>query len=563
MNNDSIVILGVPVDNLDLEESLSHLFSMSRSYDEDGRPRLAVAVTAETIMYLRASTNHTDTLSSLFKTLRNADILIPLSLSIAWAAKILGIKFKKQISDRVFFKKFLENAIIQGQNVVLIKKTINSDHPEKNPYECFPLTRTTPFESDKKDEERFGGGSQKHPVAPMPHGSTTAGLELMHDMINSAGIDFLIIDIKDPDVATWFATSGNLIHVPVILLLTGTHALSGATNGILIDGKSTKRLNSFKHLYHNYVALGLRILPLMIYQKYNQAIFNLRHQRSIIPFFKSASPQSTGGMIIRVISMPDPLDASITEDIRFKIRQMSQASPKIVLDFSRVNFMDSSGLGLLMGLCRTSSAENREIFLIGIKLRIYNFFKLSRTMDFFEDRIMQNLPDVLAGIKRRISNSSFYYLAVIRSAAVVFNFYGKLDATAILDINTESLMEQMDGKDIILNLAEIDFADGAGIRLLVRLHRQASKNDRILIVCSMKRKVRQMISIFGLDSLFLTERDLASAELTLRRRQISKMEKDTFSHPSPKEMPGMNSLTGSLLHPVKLDGSPARDRLRS
>ncbi len=542
MNSDSIVILGVPVDNLNEEEAISRLFSMARAYDEDGRPRIAVAVTAETIIRLRASANkkpagETHLLENggfLINTLRNADLMIPVGLPVAWASRILGIKLKKRISAAGFFTHFLETAFLAGKSTLLLQKSPPGKQYSKTGlrYGGFFLTRPEPY--------TLHGGVIHAQDLPDISRSTASppgavSLESIHEYVNSAGVDFLIIDINHPNQAAWFEQSKNRIHVPVILLVSGTGEIHRAAGKTRYTGGRTaaqggpcaekKSLSTgfVKPLYHHYVQLGLLVLPLVIYQKYNQAVFSLRHQPSTIPSIKSASPKTMRGLSIKIISMPDPLDASVTEDIRAKIRKMSQIAPKIVLDFSRVNFMDSSGLGLLMGLCRASSAENRETFLTGVKPKIYHFFRLTKTIDFFEDRIMQSPFDVVETIKERASSSSFYYLSLIRSNAVILNLYGKLDAGELMDINAEILLDQVSGKDAIINLTDLAFMDSAGIRFLVKLHRHVSGGDGIFIICGMQGKVRKLFSIVGLDRLFIMENDLASAELTLRRHHIRRV----------------------------------------
>ncbi len=539
MNSDSIVILGVPVDNLAMEETISRLFSMARAYDEDGRPRMAVAVTADTIMRIRRSAykipagdaNPLKNGGFRINTLRSADLMIPVGLPVAWASRILGIKPKKRISAAGFFKNFLKTALSAGKSTLLLQKAPAPAQSSKTDirYDGFFLTRTALPDGEGGASDTQGGRDNARSPASTP---CAILLESMHEYVNSAGADFLIIDINHPKLAAWFEQSKNRIHVPVILLVSGTGEIQRAARKIRYAGGQTgakEHLNiekqSFstgfaKRMYHHYFQLGLLLLPLVIYQKYNQAVFSFRHQPSTIPSVKSASPKTVRGLSIKVISMPDPLDASVAEDIRAKIRKMSQIAPKIVLDFSRVNFMDSSGLGLLMGLCRASSAENREIFLTGVKPKIYHFFKLTKTIDFFEDRIMETLFDIVETIRKRVSNSSFYYLSVIRSNAVVLNLYGKLDAAELMDINTEILKEQVSGKDAIINLTELAFMDSAGLRLLVKLHRHVSDGGGTLITCGMQGKVKKLFSIVEIDKLFIMENDLPSAELALRRHHI-------------------------------------------
>ena len=540
MNSDSIVILGVPIDNLDLEDSLAHLFGMVNAYDEDGRPRTAVAVTAETVMHLRASCQsrpddetegrENNNSGDLMNTLRNADLMIPIGRPVAWASRILGFRMKKRISAPGLFHHFLETAVSAKKTALLIQK----ETPEKTlsnttvHYTWIFLTRSDgcAVTGNAAAEDR-----ELYDRAPAPITTRKVPIESMAEEISSAGIDFLIIDISDPDLALWFEESKNRIHVPVRLLVSGTkEILQAATKNRCTRpnpdmGLSSAPQNKFlsgllQRLHYRHMLLILLVFPLVIYQKYNQAVFNFRHQPSTIPAVKSAAPKTARGLSIRIITMPDPLDASVAEDIRSRMRKMSQVAPKMILDFSRVNFMDSSGLGLLMGICRASSADNREVFLIGVKPKIHYFFRLTKTLDFFEKRMMHSVFDVVETVKQRIAAASFYYLALIRSNAVVFHFYGKLDTAEVMDINAHTLMDQASGKDVILNIADLEFIDSAGIRLLVKIHRHVLGSGGILIACGMKGSVRRLFSVVGVDRLFAMENSLPSAELALRRHQL-------------------------------------------
>ena len=592
MTNESIVIQGVPIDNLDLEEALSRLFAMARAHDEDGRSRIAVVVTADTIMSLHADTGasaseeiktgnetggggendktgYTDTTgpppagrNAVAGMLRTAELMIPVGRPVAWAARILGTGLKRPFSGRSFFGRLLEEAVRRDKTVALLQHVKgpcddpagSGDPADSKPgsgsgiYHCRFLTGYSPEHPPGESPDKSTGESAKSlpgdaTQAEKPGRFTPETLESIADPVNAAGIDCLMIDTHDPTLMRWLAASKNRLRVPVLLLTgeagaRGSGWLKSASDKAGFRNKTMEPAGSraFSHrlrlsvkgVYRRYLALGLRILPLAVYQKYAQAVFNIRHQPSMIPAAKNTPHHLPQGITVKVVSMPDPLDASITGDIRERIKQMARSSPKIVLDFSRVHFMDSSGLGLLMSLCRDPYPENREIYLTGIGPRVFNFFKITRTLDFFEDKIKTDIDEVLESMKTRISESAFTYLAVIRNDAVVFHMYGKLDAAGLMDIHPENLTVPAAGKDVIVNLAGLDFIDSAGIRILVRLNRQAQKGGGVLIACGMRRNVRHLLSIVGADRLFQVEEKLPAAELALRRRRLRRM---------PREMP--------------------------
>ena len=106
MTLDSTVILGIPVDNLSLEKSVSEIFRMAEAYEHDSRPRLVVTIKADTLLHLQSRRN--DDLSTPFmNALRQADLLIPMGAPVSWAARILGTSLKERFSGISFFRRLL------------------------------------------------------------------------------------------------------------------------------------------------------------------------------------------------------------------------------------------------------------------------------------------------------------------------------------------------------------------------------------------------------------------------------------------------------------------------
>ena len=73
------------------------------------------------------------------------------------------------------------------------------------------------------------------------------------------------------------------------------------------------------------------------------------------------------------------VDHHNAKPIREKIdRQLFQSRPHtLVIDFSRVEFMDSSGLGLILGRVEKATALNAEVILTGASPRILKLISLS------------------------------------------------------------------------------------------------------------------------------------------------------------------------------------------
>ncbi|MDF1620319.1 STAS domain-containing protein [Pseudothioclava nitratireducens] len=83
-----------------------------------------------------------------------------------------------------------------------------------------------------------------------------------------------------------------------------------------------------------------------------------------------------GALVVRVDE--ERLDAAIA--IRFKDRMREicvQPAPRIVLDMSRIEFLDSSGLGAVVAVMKALS-PNRRLELAGLTPNVEKVFRLTR-----------------------------------------------------------------------------------------------------------------------------------------------------------------------------------------
>ena len=83
---------------------------------------------------------------------------------------------------------------------------------------------------------------------------------------------------------------------------------------------------------------------------------------------------------IRLVTVNDTtLDASNTPDFRAAMAPILRLRAKVVLDISRLTFVDSSGLGAILSCLRTLNAAGGDLRLLcGISKPIRMFFELVR-----------------------------------------------------------------------------------------------------------------------------------------------------------------------------------------
>ena len=80
-----------------------------------------------------------------------------------------------------------------------------------------------------------------------------------------------------------------------------------------------------------------------------------------------------------LVHVPRELDHHEANQLRQEAERMIDACRvrQLVFDFSRTEFMDSSGIGVIIGRCRTMSYHGGEVFARNLNDRLEKIFRVS------------------------------------------------------------------------------------------------------------------------------------------------------------------------------------------
>jgi anti-anti-sigma factor len=79
------------------------------------------------------------------------------------------------------------------------------------------------------------------------------------------------------------------------------------------------------------------------------------------------------------------LDMASCRQLDRRLDELARAgSPNIEIDFSKITFMDSSGLGVLLGARRKFAGEERSLVLTGVHADLMRIFDLTGVARYFE-----------------------------------------------------------------------------------------------------------------------------------------------------------------------------------
>jgi len=88
---------------------------------------------------------------------------------------------------------------------------------------------------------------------------------------------------------------------------------------------------------------------------------------------------------IAVATVPvDELDASNAGEFKRDIAAVLQGNSQLVLDLSRLRFVDSSGLGAMLSCLRQLSGKSGDLKLCGMSKQVRGLFELVRMHRIFD-----------------------------------------------------------------------------------------------------------------------------------------------------------------------------------
>jgi len=83
----------------------------------------------------------------------------------------------------------------------------------------------------------------------------------------------------------------------------------------------------------------------------------------------------------RILRLSGPLVIATLFDFQAKVR--TDNSRALIIDFTSVPYVDSAGIGALVGAYVTHQKDGRSLVLVGVSDRIHNALQVTRVEHFF------------------------------------------------------------------------------------------------------------------------------------------------------------------------------------
>jgi anti-anti-sigma factor len=112
---------------------------------------------------------------------------------------------------------------------------------------------------------------------------------------------------------------------------------------------------------------------------------------SSVPELTLAAEKTPTGTVIRCSGK---IVSSTSDSLKAAARSAMADSKTVVLDFTQVTYLDSSGLGMIVGLYVSAKGQGCRLKLINLNQRIKELFSITRLAPLFEGNEMLGMtPD--------------------------------------------------------------------------------------------------------------------------------------------------------------------------
>jgi N-acetylglucosaminyldiphosphoundecaprenol N-acetyl-beta-D-mannosaminyltransferase len=206
----------------------------------------------------------------------------------------------------------------------------------------------------------------------------------------------------------------------------------------------------------------------------------------------------------QTIRFPERLDLAAVQSSASLVEQIHADRRPCLLVMGHVQFIDSTGVGLLISLQKQLSAANRQLILLAPSNSVRRALALMRLEGFFA-----SADDLASAQQLLLTRAREQSAAVTSRTAVAFNpllWQGEItaaNAQAVWERTQAQVMACTPRRDVIIDLSGVRFIDSTGLGLMVRAKKLARDGGANLLFTALPPPVHNVIRIARLEEFLL------------------------------------------------------------
>jgi N-acetylglucosaminyldiphosphoundecaprenol N-acetyl-beta-D-mannosaminyltransferase len=506
-----LVVLGVPIDNLTMEEALERCDDFIADARSNGRTHQIATVNADFVVN---SLNDPE----LRRILQEASMATADGMPLVWASRLLGGPIPGRVTGADLVPALAERAAQKG-------------------YSLFFLGAREGVAAQAAEllQARYPGlkiaGVLSPPVQPL--------LEMdqsVVEAVQAAKPDILFVAFGNPKQEKWIRMYANQLHVPIAIGIGGTlDMLVGITKraplwmqqaGLEWAYRMVQEPGRLLRRYlHDFRYFGIFFVRQWWAMRRGTAhsMMPISNEVAVAPAppvepqpaaslapedlpIRSESDLAEAEPQIATLECVGNLDIHNAQEIVAEAQRLLEGSRYLILDFSRLTFLDSSALGTLVSLANQARSRGGDIWFIAVPERIRGILRLTRLDQFFE--IYED---------RERAEDQLRAASVAPQEPRKLRGWQIIDLPRIVDVDaTEELLERSQAAleqtpYLIWDMQASILLASAGMACMVKVHRLAESMGGALRIANVSPEIMRTLNLVKLDSFLALYSDLESA----------------------------------------------------
>ena len=506
MQRDCVVLLGIPIDSLTLAQAIDKIVELVTDYRQDGIPKQVATVNVDFIVQTLGRELSRIRHAELLDILRRADLVTADGMPIVWLSRLLDNPLPERVTGADMVPALASRATREGLSLFLLGGQADS------------ANRAAEMLKQRNPDLKIAGI-----LSPMVY---TEGDHLeffdetdaaIVDEVNAAAPDILLIAFGNPKQELWFRRNVTRLKVPVSMGIGGTFAF--ITGDVSRAPKSMQELGLewlwrlaveplrlWRRYLKAFTTFGVQLWPAVM--DYRRQRKEMKHRMPLIQEPLPAGEQTEQQADSPILSLPARLNALTVRELRAKTGNIWQDRTALILDFTPVAFVDSSGLGFVIEIWRMALKLDKVLVAAGMNPDVRRTFALSRLNDLISDKNFDNLEQAVQFLDEFTSNRP-KSVAYKKDGTAIITIVERLDAFTLKGYDISAIIDAVSGRDCIFDLRKLILVDSSGLVLFIRIQRAVIAHGKTCILCAPTELVRQMLRLTRLEYLFTITDDIS------------------------------------------------------
>jgi N-acetylglucosaminyldiphosphoundecaprenol N-acetyl-beta-D-mannosaminyltransferase len=353
-----VVILGVPIDDLDMPEALDRVEEFIREGRACGKGHQIATVNVDFIVNAMHD-------AGLRQLLQSASLAIPDGMPLVWGARLLGVPLRERVAGADLVPALAGRAAQKGYSIFFFGGAEG-------------IAARAAAVLQAKNPGLKIAGVLSPPYAPVEN----MGGPLL-DEISSARPDILLVALGNPKQETWIGLYGKQLAIPVMIGVGGSFDfIAGHTRRAPLWMQRVglewvyRLMQEPRRLLRRYMA-GLVVFSTFFARQW------WAMRRGDVPGILLPWTDLVLLGNKAVVSIQGRLTISTLQSFRRLGRYALSQSSSLVINLRRAEFLDSAAIGALVELAKLVEEKGGQLSLAEVPPEIHHILKIIRLDSFF------------------------------------------------------------------------------------------------------------------------------------------------------------------------------------